>query len=230
MIQTASSNLQTFATSLIEGPSPALATEAKRLLLVQEAQELFTKRDLAKAPAIIQQAGALLAANPDDTATAGLAMQLASAFEHMPGGEALSKQAYETFGPLFQKSEEREHSANGRKFPRNTSSTFSPWQPNGNNWHPYLTENRLTKAHLLEKLFWSTSGQPGVALVLQKYQTFSRPIEKYSSQGFEVVGVSLDQDRDALEKFVTDRKIPWPILFETSEGSVGSIHLQRIME
>ncbi|MDC1301706.1 hypothetical protein N8Z04_01085, partial [bacterium] len=47
----ASSSLRTFAASLIEGPSPALATEAKRLLLVQEAQELFSKRDLTKAPA-----------------------------------------------------------------------------------------------------------------------------------------------------------------------------------
>ena len=41
----ASSDLQAFAKSLIEGPSPALAVEAKRLLLVQQAQELFTKRD-----------------------------------------------------------------------------------------------------------------------------------------------------------------------------------------
>jgi len=38
-------------------------------------------------------------------------------------------------------------------------------------------------------------------------------------RGFEVVGISLDQERDALEKFVTERKIPWPILFEPSEGS-----------
>ncbi|MCK4685668.1 MAG: hypothetical protein KAT44_11965, partial [Pirellulales bacterium] len=100
----ASSELQSFAKSMIDRPSPALAIEAKRLLLVQQAQELFTKRDLVKAPAIIKQAGDLLTANPDDAATAGLAMQLASAFEHMPGGEVLSKQAYETFGPIFEKS------------------------------------------------------------------------------------------------------------------------------
>ena len=37
--------------------------------------------------------------------------------------------------------------------------------------------------------------------------------------GFEVIGISLDQERDALEKFVADRKIPWPILFEPSEGA-----------
>ena len=73
-------------------------------MLVKEAQELFSKRDLTKARAIIEEAGALLAASPDDTVTAGLAMQLASAFEHMPDGESLARQAYETFGTLFRDS------------------------------------------------------------------------------------------------------------------------------
>ena len=171
----ASSSLRTFAASLIEGPSPALATEAKRLLLVQEAQELFSKRDLTKAPAIIEQAGALLAANPDDTATAGLAMQLASAFEHMPGGESLSKQAYETFGPLFRKSTNESIQQMAEQFPRNTSATFSPWQPNGNTLAPSLSGKPFdAKYTYRKKLFWSTSGQPGVAIVWQRYQSFSR--------------------------------------------------------
>ena len=70
----ASAELQSFAKSMIDGPSPALAHEANRLLLVQKAQELFVKRDLTEAPAVIKQAGDLLSANPDDAATAGLAM------------------------------------------------------------------------------------------------------------------------------------------------------------
>ena len=36
----ASSELQSFAKSMIDGPSPALAIEAKRLLLVQQARTL----------------------------------------------------------------------------------------------------------------------------------------------------------------------------------------------
>jgi hypothetical protein len=40
-----------------------------------------------------------------------------------------------------------------------------------------------------------------------------RNYRKYHDKGFEVVGVSLDDDKDALEKFVADQKIPWPILF-----------------
>ena len=34
------------------------------------------------------------------------------------------------------------------------------------------------------------------------------------------MGISLDQDREALTSFVTDKKIPWPILHEQeAEGS-----------
>jgi peroxiredoxin len=37
--------------------------------------------------------------------------------------------------------------------------------------------------------------------------------EKYHDQGFEVVGISLDEDKAEVEQFVADNKIPWPILF-----------------
>jgi thiol-disulfide isomerase/thioredoxin len=36
---------------------------------------------------------------------------------------------------------------------------------------------------------------------------------KYHDKGFEVVGVSLDQDAKPLKKFLEDEKITWPILF-----------------
>jgi len=38
--------------------------------------------------------------------------------------------------------------------------------------------------------------------------------KKYHDQGFEVVGISLDQDKDALESFVKDKGMAWPQYFD----------------
>lgn len=38
--------------------------------------------------------------------------------------------------------------------------------------------------------------------------------EKYHRKGFEIVGISSDDDRSALDQFVTKQKIPWPQFFD----------------
>jgi len=41
--------------------------------------------------------------------------------------------------------------------------------------------------------------------------------KKYHDQGFEVVGISLDQDKDALQSFVKDKGMAWPQYFDGKE-------------
>ena len=48
--------------------------------------------------------------------------------------------------------------------------------------------------------------------------------KQYHNKGFEVVGVSLDSDKEALEKFVEEKKIPWPNLFNHAEDNRGWNH------
>lgn len=68
------------------------------------------------------------------------------------------------------------------------------------------------KTYVVE--FWATWCGPCVAEIPNVLEQY----EKYHDKGFEVVGISLDEDREALEKFVGEQKIPWPILYEKPEG------------
>lgn len=56
--------------------------------------------------------------------------------------------------------------------------------------------------------FWATWCQPCLKLLPELEQLHA----KYHNQGLEIVGVSLDNDRKALDGFLANRQLPWPIL------------------
>lgn len=58
--------------------------------------------------------------------------------------------------------------------------------------------------------FWATWCGPCV----REVPNIQSQYEQYHDQGFEVIGISLDRDRDALEKFLAEHQIPWVTLFE----------------
>ncbi len=213
----ASKEMAAFSQTLVNGPSVELANEAKRLLIVAEAQEMFASGKLDGGAALIQKTAAMLTAMPDDAQTAGLAMQLAGAFEHLPGGEQLAATAYSTFGPMFAKSGSEEIRAMGESFAgtlRRLSLPGHPMEISGTllSGKPFDQKSLAGKVVLVD--FWATWCGPCIAEIPNVLEQY----EKYHDKGFEVVGVSLDEDRDALEKFVAEQKIPWPILYEKPQG------------
>ncbi|NDC54637.1 MAG: TlpA family protein disulfide reductase [Planctomycetia bacterium] len=213
----AAADMAAYARSLIDSPSPELAREAQRLVLVSDAQRMFAGGTVDGGPALVQRVAALLAADPNDQQTAGLALQLAGAFEHLPGGEEVAMLAYKSFGPLFAKSSDERIKAMGESFAgtlRRLALLGHPMEITGTllGGQPFDQRSLAGKVVLVD--FWATWCGPCVAEIPNVLEQY----EKYHDQGFEVVGVSLDEDRDALETFVAERKIPWPILYEKPAG------------
>jgi thiol-disulfide isomerase/thioredoxin len=56
--------------------------------------------------------------------------------------------------------------------------------------------------------FWATWCQPCLKLMPELEQLHA----EHHQQGLEIVGISLDNDRTALDEFLAERKLPWPVV------------------
>ncbi len=65
--------------------------------------------------------------------------------------------------------------------------------------------------------FWATWCGPCVAEIPRVRELYDR----YHDRGFEVVGISLDDDHAALAAFVAERDIPWPIIVDGDRPADG---------
>ena len=201
-----------FSATLVASPVPALAMEAKRLQIVSEAQQMFANEKFEGASALVKKAAALLAANPDDQQTAGLVMQLCGALEQIPDGEQVAAEALTTFGPILAGSKDPRIQELGESFAgklRLLSLPGKPMEIKGDllGGQPFDQKSLAGKVVLVD--FWATWCGPCIAEIPNMVEQY----EKYHAKGFEVVGISLDEEKEKVDSFVAENKIPWPIIY-----------------
>jgi len=85
---------------------------------------------------------------------------------------------------------------------------FPDFQESDVNGNPLSISKYKGKVVLVD--FWATWCMPCVI----KLPEIQKAYDKFHDQGFEVVGVSLDVDKDKLQQFVKQRKMPWPQFFD----------------
>jgi thiol-disulfide isomerase/thioredoxin len=66
--------------------------------------------------------------------------------------------------------------------------------------------------------FWSTTCVPCVREMPDLKALYS----KYRTQGFEVIGVTLDENKEVLQRFIQKEQLPWPQYFD-AKGSQNPI-------
>jgi len=189
---------------------------AKRHLLRLRIDALDGATKLRQRSRLANDVQDFLAAASPTTDDADLALTLATALEDF-GPEDLAEQTYVRFGKLLVGSTDPDVAKDGEFLlgsARRMKLVGQPIELSGTttDGRPFDIASLRGKVVLVD--FWAT----WCGICVADMPRLTRYLETYRDRGFEIVGVSCDDEREALDKFLKQRQLSWTTLHDADRG------------
>jgi thiol-disulfide isomerase/thioredoxin len=209
---------------MLEGREPDLETQSNELRAIADDSEAPENIRADAGLVLLQIASAKFDKERSETAARSLSSAIAKFLETHPDDNRapvlkLSEaQALETFDPdrarkLYEQAAEDED----HEIVEAAQSGLATMEMRSKPLELVFTATDGRKVDLAELRgkvvlidFWATWCPPCV----EEVPGVVEANEKFKDRGFEIVGISLDQDKAALEKFIAENKMTWPQFFD----------------